>query len=80
MAKYDPPDMHVSRLKDYIKAADDAEDLMEIAFLESSHEAKDHVRRYSWIARLFAGMLMEMREELEGYRAEHYNRQIHGDD
>ena len=79
MGKYDPPDMHVARLKDYVKAADDSDDLMEIAFEESGHEAKDMTRRYRWISRQFAGILIEMREELEGYKAEHYNRQIHGD-
>lgn len=57
--------LHKSRLRDYIRAADDIDDLMEIAWEESGHESSSSAHRYRWIARVLGEALLECRNGLE---------------
>jgi hypothetical protein len=63
--------LHTARLKDYVRAADDRDELMEVAFEESSHESRDNAGRYRWIAVTFADVILEMRKALEAFENEH---------
>jgi hypothetical protein len=63
--------LHTARLKDYVRAAEDVDDLMEIAYEESLHESDKLVTRYRWIARTFADVILEMRKALEAFENEH---------
>ncbi len=63
--------LHKARLKDFVRAADDVDDLMEIALEESLHESNNLVTRYRWIARTFADVILEMRKALEAFENEH---------